>query len=150
MLAIELARSDTMARDDISAGPSVTDPLRIAIGRRVAGVSDEHRALLEMISVLGRTRVDRLRALMAPHDVDALIATGEQEGLVVTDVGRTVRLSHPVIGSVVYSGIEVRARRELHALVAENVTDPDDAARHLALSAEPPRSRCGAAARRGR
>ncbi|MGH2539241.1 MAG: AAA family ATPase [Actinomycetota bacterium] len=139
MYAIELARGvEATGRLDLSPGQNLADPLRTAVGERIATVPDEMRSLLDTISVLGRTRIDRLRAAMVPRDADLLIAAAEREGLVILDEDFTVRLSHPVIGSVVYSMIDPIARRDLHARVADLATDPDDRARHLALSSEPP------------
>src|SRR4029450_6127834 len=49
-----------------------------------------------------------------------------------------IRFSHPLIASVVYRSIPFERRRELHAHLATAVLDPEERARHLALSVDGP------------
>ena len=45
-----------------------------------------------------------------------------------------VRCAHPLLGSVALAEMEPVARRDLHARLVDVVTDPDERARHVALS----------------
>ncbi len=49
-----------------------------------------------------------------------------------------VRVSHPLLASVVLAGTNPLDRQALHGRLADVVADPDDRARHLALSAATP------------
>ena len=52
--------------------------------------------------------------------------------------GDRVRLSHPLLASVVYSEASPLQRREVHARLASVVSDLEERARHLALAADGP------------
>ena len=57
---------------------------------------------------------------------------------VVEVVGDRLRFTHPLLASAVYQKIPPARRRELHARLATIVRDPEERARHLALSVEGP------------
>jgi DNA-binding CsgD family transcriptional regulator len=65
-----------------------------------------------------------------------LLATAQQQEFLVLDEDLGVRFAHPLIGSAVYASMSPLSRRDLHARLAEHATDPDDRARHLALSTD--------------
>jgi DNA-binding CsgD family transcriptional regulator len=85
-----------------------------------------------------------------PDVVEA--AGGERPGLdeaeeagVVELRGGKIGFTHPLLASTVYSGASSRMRRDAHARLAGIATDPEEQARHLALSADRPDERTAAA-----
>jgi len=101
----------------------------------------------------------RLSALSAPARQALLLAAasgvatsglvegagGEPSGLdeaeragIVEIRGSTIEFTHPLLASTVYSGGSSRSRRDVHARLARLVTDPEERARHLALSIDDP------------
>jgi DNA-binding CsgD family transcriptional regulator/tetratricopeptide (TPR) repeat protein len=69
-------------------------------------------------------------ALLDPA-VQAEVITVEQE---------TVAFTHPLLASVLLSGLAAGERRRVHSRLADVVTDPEERARHLAIAAVPPNS----------
>ena len=67
------------------------------------------------------------------HRLDPALENG-----VVEVVGDRLRFTHPLLASAVYQKIPPARRRELHARLATIVRDPEERARHLALSVEGP------------
>src|SRR5207247_262252 len=47
-----------------------------------------------------------------------------------------IRLTHPLLAAAVVSGIRPQRRQQLHARLAQIVSDPEERARHLALATE--------------
>ena len=140
LYAVELAMAqEGMERPDVSIDTMpLPDSLQTAIDDRVSSQSKELIALLESISVVGRSTVATIRELMAPADADSLLLEGQREGIVVVDDDLSVRFSHPLVRSAVYHRIDPIRRHELHARSADLAVDADVRARHLALSADPP------------
>jgi DNA-binding CsgD family transcriptional regulator len=61
------------------------------------------------------------------------------EGAEVIEVEHeTVAFTHPLLASVLLSGLGVGERRRIHSRLAEVVTDLEERARHLAIAAVPP------------
>jgi DNA-binding CsgD family transcriptional regulator len=57
--------------------------------------------------------------------------------VLVTEGGR-IRFTHPLLASAVYGSASSLRRRELHGRLAEVVADPEERARHLAVSVAEP------------
>jgi len=79
-------------------------------------------------------------------------AGGERSGLdeaeeagIVELRGGEIGFTHPLLASTLYSGAPSRARRDVHARLAHIATDPEERARHLALSIEGPNEDVAAA-----
>jgi DNA-binding CsgD family transcriptional regulator len=56
-----------------------------------------------------------------------------------------IRFTHPLLASAVYAGASSRKLRDVHALLAHIATDPEERARHLALSIVSPNEAAAAA-----
>ena len=67
---------------------------------------------------------------------DAL-AVAERAGVIEIRAGH-VRFTHPLLASTVYAGASPDARRAVHRALADSASDPEERARHLALSSEGP------------
>jgi DNA-binding CsgD family transcriptional regulator len=108
-------------------------------------VPQEARALAR--ARLGRLPAPTLEALLAAAslvrpttalvDVDAL-APAEEQGVVSVDGDGVVRFEHPLLASAVYDSAPVARRRRAHLRLAEQLSDAEERARHLALGADGP------------
>ena len=92
---------------------------------------------LEVVSALSAPTLDAIAAAIAPSAVDDRLGPAIENG-VVEVVGDGLRFTHPLLASAVYQKIPPARRRELHARLATIVRDPEERARHLALSVEGP------------
>ena len=71
---------------------------------------------------------------LAAHDA---LAAAERAG-VIEIRARHVRFTHPLLASTVYAGASPDERRAVHRALADRASDPEERARHLALSSEGP------------
>ena len=115
----------------------VPSSLRELIGSRLARLSKVAKEVLLVASALSRPTVDLIRAASTSAvAVDALERAAE-EGLIELRAG-SVRFSHPLLASVLYSQASTVELRRLHQRLAGLVVDAEERARHLGLSAEAP------------
>lgn len=110
---------------------SLADVLR----DRLSSLSPPARKVLIAMSALSRPD-SRLLAAFAPETEAALDEAARAE-VIERGSGR-LRFTHPLLASVVYSLTDPVSRRELHLRLADVVTEPEERARHLALSATGP------------
>jgi hypothetical protein len=136
LYAIELARGlETDGRaSGLTDGLPLPGSVQAAIARRLETVPPELLAVLEVVSALGPTSVGELANIVAEAPLEELLPVAEQLRLLVVDESLEVRFDHPLVGSVVYGRMSSLARLGLHARLAEQSSDPDARARHLALS----------------
>ncbi len=78
---------------------------------------------------------------LAAHDA---LAAAERAGVIEIRAGQ-VRFTHPLLASTVYAGASTDERRAVHRALADRATDPEERARHLALSSEGPDASIAAA-----
>ena len=71
---------------------------------------------------------------LAAHDA---LAEAERAGVIEIQAGQ-VRFTHPLLASAVYAGASTSERRAVHRALADRATDPEERARHLALSSGGP------------
>jgi DNA-binding CsgD family transcriptional regulator len=137
MYAIELARGvGSRASSGAMSRIALPDTLQAAIAERLADVSEEILPVLQVAAGLGRTSVGELRRVVIGVDLDRALIAAERQELLVLDADLGVTFAHPLIGSAVYAAMSPLERRSMHARLAEQSTDPDDRARHLALSTD--------------
>ncbi len=103
------------ARHAALAAAALSRPTRTLIDRTVARDGESETALLEA------------------EEADVLFSEGEK-----------VRFTHPLLASAIYRAASPERRRRLHERLAEAVTDPEERARHLALSTTSPDERVAA------
>jgi DNA-binding CsgD family transcriptional regulator len=119
--------------------------LREVVGGRLAKLPAESRETLLLAAAMARPTVETLTA--AHGDRDSMLEGLYQAvsaGVVEIDE-HTVRFSHPLLASVCYGEAPLWRRRAAHAQLARVVSDSEERARHLALSAEGPDPRVAAA-----
>jgi DNA-binding CsgD family transcriptional regulator len=124
---------------DVAAGEGlpIPDRLQVLIEDRLEGLPAETVEALEVVSALSTPTLDAIAAATDPSEVDRRLGPALENG-VVEIVGDRLRFTHPLLASAVYQKTPPARRRELHARLATIVRDPEERARHLALSVEGP------------
>ncbi len=138
---LELARALLRqgAATDPAAPLPVPDTLQQLLGARIAALPASATHALLPIAATTRPTEDLVLAAAAGRRDRAVagLAKAEEAGVILRDGGR-IRFTHPLLGSTVYSSATPQARRELHARLAELITEPEERARHLALAITKP------------
>jgi DNA-binding CsgD family transcriptional regulator len=120
---------------DVTAGEGlpIPDRLQELIEDRLGGLPARTVEALEVVSALSTPTLDAIAAATDPSEVDRRLDPAIENG-VVEVVGDRLRFTHPLLASAVYQKVPPARRRELHARLATIVHDPEERARHLALS----------------
>jgi DNA-binding CsgD family transcriptional regulator len=94
------------------------------------------RRMLEAAAIVAEPTAAALTAASSEPDLEeSALDHGVADGVIELD-GDRIRFTHPLLAAAVVAGIGPQRRRELHARLAEVVTDPEERARHLALGTE--------------
>ena len=124
-------RQDERARWGLKADPGVGPPalpatIQQAVEKRIEGLSEKPRKLLEKASVLGRTfQFDDLEVVAEESDevessVDQLVEAGFLEELREVR-GDALRFASAVVRDVLYASLSRRRRRRLHLRFAQHL-----------------------------
>ena len=137
--AQEIALALIRRGDDVGAGERlpIPDRLQELIAHRLEGLPKDAVEALEIVSALSSPTLETLSAAIAPSSIDARLDPAVESG-VASMSGDRLRFTHPLLAAAVYQRIPPARRRELHARLATIVRDPEERARHLALSVEGP------------
>ena len=144
--ALELARvlldaGDTaLPGEPLPAPPSLTELL----GARLLRLSRSVRQVLLTTAALSRPTVDMVRTACGVPATGEALQRAEDAGLVEVH-GGALLFTHPLLASVLYAQATPGELRRLHRRLAELVADPDERARHLALSTVEPDEEVAAA-----
>jgi hypothetical protein len=114
------------ARADPRAGAGTATDVRRLLGRRIAALPPDCRALLRVVAALAEPTVDagRRSGLEAALAADVLVRDGHR-----------LRFTHPLIAAVVEERTPPSEWRAIHARLAEEARTPEQRARHLAAAA---------------
>ncbi len=133
--AIELARLRADGGED--AGTlAVPEDVRALIRRRVAHLPRATREALLAAAAMTRPHVRHLN--------DTALDPAEAQGIVRIDDDGSVTFAHPLHVAALYEIAGRAERRRVHAHLADSVADPEERARHLALSTVRPSRRVAA------
>ncbi len=138
--ALELGRALARSGGLTGAGERLAVPtsLTALVSARLAALPAGVRAALEPVSLLSEPTVSLVEAVASdPAGVVDRLRVAEAAGILEVDEGR-VCFGHPLLAARVEAELEPRRRRALHRLLAEQVGDPEQRARHLALGADGP------------
>ena len=137
--AQEIGRALLRRGGEMAAGerPPIPERLQELVEDRLEGLPAETIEALEVVSALSTPTLDAIAAATDPSEVDRRLDPALENG-VVEVIGDRLRFTHPLLASAVYQRIPPARRRELHARLATIVRDPEERARHLALSVEGP------------
>jgi DNA-binding CsgD family transcriptional regulator len=139
-LALEIARA--LGSDwSVLAGRGplpVPRDLQAIARERVDRLSERGRHASLVAAALSRPTRDLIVRAVAREDGNASgLLEAEDGGVLVTEAER-VRFSHPLLASAIYGAASAERRRRLHERLAEVVSEPEERARHLALSTTDP------------
>ena len=134
--ALEIARA-LEPGDRAAAGPlPVPGTLEELAGGRAASLSPAARAVVLAASALSQPTAATIAAALG-DDVGPGLVEAEEAGVLVSEPDG-VRFTHPLHASAAYSAASPERRRQLHGRLAAVVADPEERARHLALSTTEP------------
>ena len=144
--ALELARALHQRGAEVRAGEPLPVPgeLRELLRARLAALPPEAEEPLLVVASLSSPTLALVGAVGGVGAVAALNQAAAAAELLELD-GDRVRFAHPLLASAVYFGAGEELRRDLHRRLAAAVSDPEQRARHLALSATPPDAEVAAA-----
>ena len=138
--ALELARAVQQAGGELGPGEIFQAPedLRELLRVRLAELPPSVHGILLAASAMAHPTVSLAETATArPKDVTAALDRAARAG-VIQVTGEEIHFAHPLFASAVYSDASDRERREVHLRLADVVSDPEERARHLALSAREP------------
>src|SRR6266545_1759191 len=114
----------------------VPDELRDLVAERLAALPHQTQDALTVAAAVSKPTMPLLAAAMAGDAYDRLEPAVEAR--VVEVAGERVRFTHPLLASAAYQRVALARRRELHRTLADLVSDLEERAHHLALTAEGP------------
>jgi DNA-binding CsgD family transcriptional regulator len=138
--ALEIARALRLDDLDRAADEPLPVPasLEQLVEGRLARLSEvARRAALATAALSRPTAAEVAEALADQDDPHAALLEAEEAGVLVLERDR-VRFAHPLLASAIYASAPRERRRRLHERLAAVVDDPEERARHLALSATGP------------
>lgn len=136
LFAIEIARAVDVAREGtgtFAVPPSAEPLLADRLGRLSAGAED----VVLVVAAAARADVSTVAVALGSEAADAPLAEALRSGLVRSDAGR-IGLEHPLVGSAALGRALPSRVREIHGRLAAATADPEERARHRALSADGP------------
>ncbi len=134
--ALQLAAALERRGDEIVPGQPLPLPgtLHELVAEQVSDLPEASKAVLAVVAAASEASLAVLEALgLAANGIDRAVDAG-----VLEVVEQRVCFTHPLLGSSVYSGLGPAGRRALHARLAAVMDEPEQRARHLALSSTGP------------
>jgi DNA-binding CsgD family transcriptional regulator len=134
--ALELARALHQRGAQVPAGELLPVPgeLRELLRARLAALPRDAEEPLLFAAAVPHPSVRLVAEAVGEEPLRSLKYAVEAE--VIELDGDRIRFTHPLFASAVYSETERDRRREVHRRLAAIVADPEERARHLALSTE--------------
>jgi DNA-binding CsgD family transcriptional regulator len=145
--ALEIARALERRSGRLDPGEPLPIPARLQdlVSERLAELPPAAREVLRVVSALSQPTAALVNAAVGRADrVRAGLSRSAEAGVLEVR-GGLVRFTHPLLASGVYSQIPPEDKQRLHRRLAGVVGDPEERARHLALSVDPPDARVAAA-----
>lgn len=135
--SLELARAwiDRGGVADVGHLP-VPERLGDLLRRRLEDLPERTRRVLLLTAAMAAPSVQELQQATG-RPVEQDLARAETAGVIDSSDG-TVRFTHPLMAATVYDAATAAERRIVHRELADIVQDPEDRARHLALTSPEP------------
>jgi len=137
--ALESARAlagrqrTTIINEPIPVPKSLGDLVR----HRLGGLSPEARDVGRLVAASSDPRERLIRAAYGASESWVAIDQAIDDGIIERD-GDSLRFTHPLLRSVLYTEMSLNERRHLHRQLATVAEEIEDLAWHLALGAEGP------------
>jgi DNA-binding CsgD family transcriptional regulator len=131
--ALELGRALQAGSLRLDPGERLPVTLDALVSARLHGLSSTARRGLAVAASLGQPTLEVVEAVAGA----GVLAEAERAQIVAVRDG-DVRFAHPLLASGAYAAADPVTRRELHAAIADRVSEPEERARHLALAATGP------------
>ncbi|MFQ6172871.1 helix-turn-helix transcriptional regulator [Oryzobacter sp. R7] len=137
LFSLELARAlvDRGRVGDVGHLP-VPQRLGDLIRSRLEDLPEGTRQVLLLTAAMAAPSVQELQQALG-RPVERHLARAELAGVIDSSDG-TVRFSHPLMAATVYDAATAAERRMVHRELADAVRDPEERARHLALTSPEP------------
>lgn len=132
LFALEIAKA--MLRDP-ERGFAVPQSLHEQVSRGLRELPTGALEVLVVAAALARPTVGMIERVV--DGVDEALGAAMRAGVVELQAS-AVRFTHPLYGSVAYADAAEEGRARIHRRLAELIADPEERARHLALSSAPP------------
>ena len=137
MFALEFARSlDEAGMDPEEADPPLPPVLQMVVGQRMGRLPPRTRDALGIAALLLRPTVE-LIGRAADGDGQELLDAAVAADVIQFQDGR-IWFTHPLRAAVARSMLQPARRQQIHGRLANLVSDPEERARHLALSVDGP------------
>ena len=135
--SLELARAwiDRGGVADVGHLP-VPERLGDLLRRRLEDLPERTRRVLLLTAAMAAPSVQELQQATG-RPVEHDVARAETAGVIDSSDG-TVRFTHPLMAATVYDAATAAERRMVHRELADLVQDPEERARHLALTSPEP------------
>jgi DNA-binding CsgD family transcriptional regulator len=137
LLALEVGRA--LARPGARPKPGAPLPvpgdISALLRERIEALPGPTQEVLLVCAALSRPTLSLMST--ATVNESTSIDAAERAGIVEVD-GEQVRFTHPLFASTVYESATALQRREVHRELAMAIAEPEERARHLALSAPGP------------
>jgi DNA-binding CsgD family transcriptional regulator len=144
--ALELGR----ALRDAGSDPAPDEPLPVpgrltdVVRQRLARLGPSASETLLVAVSLSRPTIPAVEAARGSRDATHDLAEAIAADILELD-GEVLRPAHPLLASIHYGTASPWARQAVHARLAETADDPEERARHLALSVDGTDERAAAA-----
>jgi predicted ATPase len=115
----------------------IPDSLNDLMRRHVRQLTRDVRQVGRLVSASANPRERLIRTACDEHESWAAIDQAVDAGLIERD-GGVLRFTHPLLRSVLYSGMRLNERRQVHQRLGAVAEDIEERAWHLALGASGP------------
>jgi class 3 adenylate cyclase len=134
--ALEMTRAYANRTGDLELGEPLPVPRSVEelVAAHVDHLSDTARQVALVAAATSYPTTSLITDALTEADVSDAVVEAEESGVLVIERDR-VRFAHPLLASVVYGSASHERRRQIHKRLALVVSDGEQRARHLALSA---------------
>jgi ATP/maltotriose-dependent transcriptional regulator MalT len=113
---------------------ALPDGLRGIVRRRLEQVEPSAMELLQQAALLAAPRIEKVAGILPVDKAVTLLGEVEDQGIILLESDGSILFAHPLLAAGVVAAMSASRRRALHRHLSEIVDDPEERARHLAMS----------------